>query len=87
MVAEGNQRAVWDAFHPAVLYAYLPPEWRVKFLAATAKRFHKSGWVIAEKAFDAAPWIENYKLVYNLTDEKDYGTYHAYHFLPKAGAP
>jgi hypothetical protein len=76
--------SVWDAFHPVEIYPYMPQALQARFLASTAKRLKRSGWVITDKKFNATPWLEEYKSVYDLAGEEDFGTYHAYHFVPKS---
>ena len=76
---------VWNAFHGAANYYYLPDEWRRALLANTAERLKRSGWVIFIKTL-SAEWLEDYKSVYNVTEEIDGGSYFAVHLVPKKRA-
>lgn len=75
--------AVWSAFHGPANYAFIPSDHRRKFLQATAKSLHRSGWVIVEKKYPAVMFLEDFDFVYQRTNYLDFGGYYAVRFSPK----
>jgi hypothetical protein len=74
---------VWSAIHGPANYLFIPPQRRREFLQATAKTLHRSGWLIIEKNFPGALYLEDYDSVYQRTNYLDFGNYYAIRFTPK----
>lgn len=77
--------APWSAIHGPANYAYMPSGLRKTFLKRTARRLHEAGWLIVDKTFDAAKWIEDYKAAYDATERLDFDSYFAIRLVPKKG--
>lgn len=74
---------VWSAIHGPANYVFIPSKHRRKFLRATAKTLHRSGWLIVEKNSPAEVFLEDYDFAYQPTNYFDFGNYYAIRFSPK----
>ena len=74
----------WNGFHGPVTINPIPSIYRTPYLADTAKRLHRSGWLLYDKDFKtAAQYLSNYDSVYDRSQEIDFSTYYAIRYVPK----
>ncbi len=73
---------VWNTMHNPAIYNYIPEANRSWFLENGAKRLHRSGWILVHKS-QVVPWLDNFRSAYSATEDLDFGSYRAVHFVPK----
>jgi hypothetical protein len=78
-----NPTDVWNAFNDAANYTFIPDEIRREFMTNTAVRLQRSGWLVIDKKI-LQPWLDDYLIAYNVTEDLDFGSYRALHMTPKA---
>jgi hypothetical protein len=84
-VVQNGPPEIWDAFSAPEDYVFLPEQLRTQFAVAVARRLRRTGWVIIAKEVDQSFWLTSYSAAYDLASVEDFGSYRAYHFVPKAG--
>lgn len=75
--------AVWSALHGPENFAYVPSGRRQEFLASTAKRLGRTGWLVVDRKFPADEWLKDFQSAYRMERAMDFGSYYAVRFVPK----
>ena len=77
-----SSQKIWNALHGLANYVFVPAEQQHIFLHRGALRFAQSGWLLVDRSI--AGWVETFKTSYVITEELDFGTFHALHFVPRS---
>ena len=75
--------AVWSAVQGPENFVSVPSARRQKFLASTAKRLGRTGWLVVDRKFPADEWLKDFQSAYRTELTMDFGSYYAIRFLPK----
>ncbi|MGE8363280.1 MULTISPECIES: hypothetical protein [unclassified Cupriavidus] len=76
--------APWSAIHGPANFTFIPSAMRREFLARTARKLGKSGWLLISRDFPAKDWIEDFESAYNSDVKLDFGSYYAIRYTPRA---
>ncbi|MCE4543844.1 hypothetical protein [Caballeronia sp. PC1] len=82
-----NAGVPWSACHGPENFVYLPSALRRQFLASTADRLTRPGWLLISANYDAASFLSDYDAVYRRDRRLDFGTYYAIRYVPLADRP
>jgi hypothetical protein len=75
--------AVWSAVHGPANFYFLPSARRQEFLASTAERLGRKGWLVVDRKFPADEWLKDFQSTYRMERTMDFGSYYAIRFVPK----
>ena len=75
--------AVWSAVQGPENFVSVPSARRQKFLASTAKRLGRTGWLVVDRKFPADELLKDFQSAYRTELTMDFGSYYAIRFLPK----
>jgi hypothetical protein len=73
---------VWTALHPLSNFPFVPSEHRKRFLRAGMEKIGKPGWLIVEQTRLDDPIIGDFRSVYQVDDNKQFGSFLAIRFVP-----
>lgn len=75
--------SAWSAIHGPANFPYIPSVHRREFLQRTANTLKRSGWLVVDKKFPAAEWLDDFDSAYTRTQELDFGSYYAIRYAPR----
>lgn len=73
---------VWNALHPLSNFPFVPSEDRRRFLRAGMEKIGKPGWLIVEQTRLDDPIISDFRSVYQVDGERQFGNFVAIRFVP-----
>jgi hypothetical protein len=74
----------WSAIHGPANFPYIPSERRRQFIASTAERLKRTGWLVVDRKFPADEWLADFATAYRIAEKKDFGSYYALRMVPFA---
>lgn len=76
--------AVWSAIQGPANFYFLPSARRQEFLASTAERLSRKGWLVVDWKFPTDEWLKDFQSAYRMERAMDFGSYYAIRFVPVA---
>jgi hypothetical protein len=76
----------WSAIHGPANFPYIPSERRRQFIALSAERLKRAGWLVVDRKFPADEWLADFATAYRIAEKKDFGSYYALRMVPFAAS-
>jgi len=83
-LARAAPSTAWSAIHGPANFPYIPSERRRQFIARTAERLKRTGWLVIDRKFPADEWLADFATGYRIAEKKDFGSYYALRMVPFA---
>ena len=72
----------WTGVNNAANFTSIPDKVAREYIRRGALIYHRSGWIVAADS-EAAHWLDLFGSAYDVTEQKRYGDYSAYHLVPR----
>jgi uncharacterized membrane protein len=81
-IVPGTPAQAWNVVHSPANFAFMPSEYRQRYLRNTAQVLRRSGWLVVSKEYEQG-WLADFEAAYRTTDVVELGPYRALQLVPR----
>jgi hypothetical protein len=82
VMPSADPATTWTGVNNAANFLPLPPEFIRHYVRQGAKQFRRSGWIVVANS-NATFWTGLFGAAYDKVEQRSYGSYTAYHLVPR----
>ena len=85
VMARGVPGPTWTGMNNTATYDHLPMPVVEAYIRRGAASFRAPGWILVDR-LNPGPWLDEFRVAYDIAEERAFGDYVAYRLVPRSGS-